>query len=147
MAKEIDLGPLLDVRQNQLSILFTESNSIDTKALAIIATDVAILVFSAQASLRVSHWWLGTLLVGGYAVSILAAIFALWPFRYQGAGVNLTEHPEYLKLNSEKLVLQLIADTERAVEKNGRLNHSRWQAVLCSFLLASISTLTLFVII
>lgn len=146
MAIDHDLQPLLDVRQNQLGIIFGDSNSIDTKALALIATNIAILIFAAQASLSIHHWWFGLVMVTGYILSSSLAIYAIWPFGYVGAGVNLAEHPEYLELDSESLVLQLISDTELAIERNKQLNRRRWQAVFMSFVCATIGTLALFAI-
>lgn len=144
MAKDYDLQPLLDVRQNQLTIIFGESNSIDTKALALIATNVAILIFIAQVSLSITHWWVNVVLVGSYIASTSLGIYASWPFPYKGPGINLGEHPEYLELDSQSLLLQLISDTEQAIERDKQLNHRRWRAVLASFVCMAIGTLVLF---
>lgn len=142
-----DWRPLLDTRQNQVSILFSESNSIDTKALAVIASAIAILIFAAQASLDIGAWYWGFLLIGGYLMSIALAITSLWNWRYVGAGINLEQHPEYLDFDKQSLLLQLLADTENATYSNQRLNRLRWRLVLASFICFTAGTLALFVII
>ena len=48
---EIDRQPLLDTQQNQLGALLNHSASIDAKALGLLATTVAILIFIGQAKL------------------------------------------------------------------------------------------------
>jgi hypothetical protein len=146
MAKEYDLQALLDVRQNQLGLIFADSNSIDTKALAILGADLAILVFVGQASLKINHWWVGTIMIGCYGLSILFGILASWIWPYIGAGVNLNDHPEYLQMDKQALVLQLISDTELAISNNRRLNGRRWRFVLAAFTLTLIGTIVLFVI-
>jgi hypothetical protein len=146
VAEDQDLQPLLDTLQNQLSIIFSESNSIDTKALALIGTSVAILLFAEQASLSISHFWLGTLMIGSYIISVLLSIIALWNWPYVGAAIKMDSHPEYLDFDSDSLLLQLIADSEYAIDRNQQLNRRRWHLVLTSFALMASGTLALFVI-
>jgi hypothetical protein len=147
MSADRDLKPLLDVRQNQLSVLFSESNSIDTKALALIGTNTAILLFAEESSLHMSHLWLVGLMIGCYVISVVLSIIALWNWPYVGAAVNLEKHPEYLEMDYESLLLKLISNTEYAIDHNQGLNRRRWRLVLMSFTLTATGTLSLFVII
>src|SRR5438270_13712333 len=114
MAKEQDLQPLLDTQQNQLALAFGDGDAIDTKALALLGTNVAILIFAAQASLRIQSPWLQWLLVGSLVVSLIMDGLAAWPRRYIGAGIDIDDHPEYLAMDKETLILQLLADTQLA---------------------------------
>ena len=141
-----DFQPLLDVRQNHLNLIFGDSASIDTKCLALLGADLAILIFIGQASLGIQNWWLEILLAGSYVVSIMFGILALWPQPYIGASVDLEEHPDYLELDSEDMLLQLISDTELAISRNQQINTRRWRLTLVSFLLTAIGTILLFVI-
>jgi hypothetical protein len=144
---EHDLQPLLDVRQNQLGLVFSESDSIETKALAIIGAGVGVLIFAEQASLHIGHWWMGLLMVGGYIFALLLSVAVIWRWPYAGAGVNLLNQPEYLEMDKDSLVLQLMADTDQAIATNQRLNQVRWRLAMLSFSCSSVATLTLFVII
>jgi hypothetical protein len=51
-----DLSPLLDVRQNQLTVEISVGDSIDTKALGLLAGNIAILVYIGQAN-EPRTWW------------------------------------------------------------------------------------------
>jgi hypothetical protein len=142
-----DLQPLLEVRQNQLSVILNENTSIDTKALAILSINLAILIFAGQDSIHLLHWYQGALLIVSYVLSIVINIALILPWPYPGVSVNLDEHPEYLQLDSTDLLLQLISDTEQAIGRGQRLNLLRWVCVLVSLVLTTIGTITLFAII
>ncbi len=145
MARDHDLEPLLAVRQNQLSLLFNVSDTIDNKALAVLATDVAILLFMAQADLRL-RWWGYIFCLVPLSLSLLLSIIAVWPREYSGAGVNLADHPEYLSLEDEQLVLQLLADTQASIEANKLLNATRLRFCVSGLLATGLATLTLLAI-
>jgi len=149
MSDDQDLKPLLDARQNHLSIGFDESNAIDTKAIALSGFGVAILIFAAQSSLKIHGWWLGGLMVGSLIISVVLGILIVgpWPaWDYVGAAVNLADHPEYLEMDAESLVLQLLADTELAIEKNQATNRLRWRILAASFAFWFVGVFALFVI-
>ena len=48
-----DLVPFLDARQNQLQIEVATADAIDAKALAVLASDFAVLLFIAQPGVEV----------------------------------------------------------------------------------------------
>lgn len=55
----INRQPLLDTRQNQLALVISQGQSIDAKALALLGSNVAVLIFVAQAQLQLVAWqWL-----------------------------------------------------------------------------------------
>jgi hypothetical protein len=137
-----DLQPLLDVQQNQLSFQLSVSDTTDTKALALLATDVAILLFVAQDNLHL-HWWGWLLSIAPYLLSILLGAIAIWPRNYSGAGVTLDDHPEYLSLESGDLVLQLLADTQEAINTNKLLNAHKLRFFTASILAGVLATITL----
>lgn len=56
MANEQDLTPLLDAQQNRLGQIMSDSDGIDTKALAILGTNLALIIFIAQAGLHIPTW-------------------------------------------------------------------------------------------
>ena len=143
MAGDKDLQPLLGVRQNQLSFELGVSDVIDTKSLALLAANLAILLFMAQAKLDV-EWWGYAFSVLPYLVSLAVTILTIWPRDYSGAGVKLSDHPEYLNMKQEPLLLQLIADTEAAIQKNEDLNKKRLRYFISAIALAGLATIALF---
>jgi hypothetical protein len=147
MAPDHDLSSLLDVRQNELSLIFEINDSIDTKDLALLCANLAILIFVGQASLNFKSILYEFILISSFIVSILLNVIVIWPWGYAGTSVNLDEHPDYLEMDSLNLQLQLISDTETAIKTNRRQNYVRWRFVLASFLLSSLGTVILFVII
>ncbi len=145
MANTRDLQPLLDVRQNQLGILLGVSDSIDNKALALLAIDVAILLFMAQSNLQLA-WWGYLFCLLPYLTSMIINGLAVWPREYRGAAVSIDDHPEYLSMETEQLVLQLIADTQESIEFNKALNTLRLRLCLSGMVATGLATLTLLLI-
>jgi len=96
-----DLQPALNAAQNQLSLTFSASDSLDTKALAILAYNVAIGIFTLQSEAKASLWLLIPLFLS-LIFSLLVTLFIIMPRDYVGAIVNLDEHPEYFEF-SDKL--------------------------------------------
>jgi hypothetical protein len=124
---DIDLEPLLNVEQEQLSLIMDEGASIDNKALALLAVAVAVLIFIAQASLKISQWWHGVVIIGPHIIALVCIGFAVWPRSYLGASPDIEQYPENLKLPRNELVLQLLVNTSAAVKHNNRLNLIRWR--------------------
>jgi hypothetical protein len=115
--------PILDTRQNQLGFELSSAEGIDGKALGILGSNVAVLIFIAQAGLQMDGWqW--ALLILPYVASTVFNIMAIWPQPYRG-NVSIDAHPEYLSMDEEDLLLQLLADTEGAVNENAALNRMR----------------------
>lgn len=129
---EIRLDPLLETQQNQLGIVVGIGEGIDNKAMALLAATVAIMIFIGQADLSVTHWWQYVLLLGPYILSLITTALALQPKEYLGASIDLHQHPEYLSLKGEALILQLLADTQEAITHNQRVNDTHWRLCLIS---------------
>ena len=145
MFRDQDLQPLLDVQQNQLSFQLSVSDTMDTKALALLATDVAVLLFMGQAHLLL-QWWGWVLSIACYLLSILFGALAVWPRDYSGAGVALDDHPEYLNLKTDELVLQLLADTQAAIDNNNTRNTYKSHFFTASVVTCGLATIALSVI-
>lgn len=146
MSDRQDLRPLLNAQQSQLQITLADSSSIDNKALAILAGNVAVLLFIAQARFSFGVWWHGLVLLMPFLVSIIMTGVTFWPRQYKGPLIELEDHPEYLELNREDLVLQLLADAQQAMEYNLRLNAKRWTFCVAAIISASIGVVVLFAI-
>jgi hypothetical protein len=119
-----DLQPILDAAQNQLSLTFSASDSLDGKALAILGFDVAIGIFTLQSELDNSLWLLVPLFVL-LACSILLSLFIVLPRDYVGALVDLDAHAEYFEFGKQELISQLLADTEEAILRNNQKNSKK----------------------
>ncbi len=146
MPSNRDLQPLLDTQQNQLNLVFSTSDGIDAKALAILAANIAILIFIDQASLHVALWQTVVL----YAPLLLSLIFdvvSMWPQDYLGAAANLDESQNYLQMESEALILQLLADTQAAIRHNTSINKMRLEYCFASIILTTLGFLILLLII
>ena len=140
-----DLEPLLTAQQNQLGLVFSDSNTIDAKALAILAANVAILIFIRQTDLGLSLWQI-LLTSGAFALSLLLDIFSIWPRQYIGAVAELDESGSILVLSRENLILQLLADTQAAIRHNERLNRQRLRTCITSIALTGLGFLALLLI-
>lgn len=141
-----DLEPLLTAQQNHLASLTAESSSTDAKALGIAATNVAILIFIAQAHLDFASWFTHSALLVPYGLSLVFNLLTILPYSYIGAGVNLKSSPDYLTMDRPTLVAQLLTNTQVAITHNNRLNRRRWQYCAISLIYTAIGTAILFVI-
>lgn len=146
MADKQDLEPLRNTQQNQLQVVLSQGDSIDNKALAILASNVALIIFVGQGGLGLERWWQYVVLLSPFIVSLSLNGLAIWPRPYQGPMVDLDKHPEYLKLDNQKLILQLLADAKNAVKHNMVLNTRRWRYCVESIVLTAVGTIFLFVI-
>ena len=115
--------PLLETRQNQLGYVLSAGEAIDSKALGVLGANIAVLIFIAQAGLWLD-WWQWLLLLVPFAVSLVFDVLAIVPQNYRG-NVSVSDHPEYLSMDEEDLLLQLIVDTEAAITENNKLNFMR----------------------
>lgn len=142
MAQNNDLQPLLDVQQNQLGIQFATSDSLDTKNLGILALNVAVLLFAAP-TIRDHHTVFIVLFSLIYFVSTVLNVVAIWPRYYEGTSVAVKDYPQYLKLSTRKLQLQLLADTQYASQRNARLNSIKSRLCTISIILSAVGALSL----
>lgn len=132
MAIDQDFQPLLEAQQQQLGLTFTASDTLDMKALALLAANIAIIIYSLQ-SLSGVPWWLLVPMYFSFAASIASNFKGFWPRNYTGPGVNLQKHPEYLIAEKQELLLQLISDTTQAINLNMAANNNKWNWLLGSF--------------
>lgn len=140
--KEIDLKPLLEVRQNQLGFELEASDLIDNKALGMVTANLAILIFMAQAKLNVT-WWGVTFAIMPYIASVILSLYIIWPREYRGASVSLENHPEYLTISASDLIRQLLADTEEAIKVNEGFNKARMNCFISAMAVSGLATITL----
>jgi hypothetical protein len=139
-----DLQPLLDTQQNQLGVVLDISASIDNKALALLGSNLTILIYIGSAFSQPPQWqW--ALLLSPFFVSLYFDIVAAWPRSYHGPGVNLAHHPEYVKMDTDALLLQLLADTKHAITHNSRLNNRRLAYCVMSLAATIAGSVVLFV--
>jgi hypothetical protein len=139
-----DLSPLLGARQNQLSLEVSAGDAIDAKALGLLGSNIAILIFTAQSALN-THV-LSLLVVALFLASSVFNVMAIWPRKYSGASVSVFDHPEYLTLTSNALVKQLLADTEAAIGHNKGLNRLRLQCCAISLVITIVASLLLLIL-
>jgi hypothetical protein len=142
MSEEINRQPLLDTQQNHLGTLLNISASIDAKALGLLAATVAALIFIGQANFAL-EWWQWPLLVGPFFVSLAYNVLAVRPSGYISAAIDIDKDPEYLAMDQETLVLQLLSNTQKAIAHNSRLNKIRWRYCVKAFVAALVGTLVL----
>ncbi|HSX33832.1 MAG TPA: hypothetical protein VLF91_05860 [Candidatus Saccharimonadales bacterium] len=142
--QEPDLEPLLGVQQNRLGQVLSDGDSIDSKALAILGANIAILIFIDQAGLHNPLWQL-VAVCAPLLLSLLLDFVAIWPQKYLTA-VTLSEAPSYLAMDRPTLVLQLLADTAAAISHNEQVNRRRLRACLSSIVLTALGFLLLLVI-
>ena len=142
-----DLTPFLDARQNQLQLEMAAADAIDTKALGVLASDFAMLLFIAQSAMTDVRAAFTLLITLALVISLLLSCAAIWPRDYAGTSTNALEHPEYLKFGSAKLVRQLIADSEIAILQNQSINKHRWKQCSQSLILTLLASAMLFAMI
>lgn len=141
-----DLEPLLDAQQRHLALLMAESSSTDSKALGIGASNIAVLIFIAQADITFSSWPVHAALLIPYIASLLCNMLAIIPHNYIGAGADVEKSPEYLSMDRDSIVLQLLSNVQEAIKTNDRLNALRWRYCATSLVLSTIGSALLFVI-
>jgi hypothetical protein len=131
MQDEQDPEPLLSNQQNQLGLLFSEGDSIDGKALALLGTNIAAITFIKQAAGHVMGWELLALYVP-FVVSLVLNVYSIWPRPYKAAGVDPDELTDYVNMSRDELLLQLLSNTQSAILHNAGLNRQRMRACLIS---------------
>lgn len=137
MPRKQNLQPLLDVRQNHLSLLFGTSDAADAKALGVLGFSAAALIFGMESALK-NPWWLWSLLLLLFVTSIVTAIMVIWPRSLRGASVDIDKYPYYLNLSEDQLVAQLLADTQESIEFNRPIVVKKSNLCAISILLAII---------
>jgi hypothetical protein len=137
-----DLTPFLDARQTQLELVMAAGDAIESKALAVLASNIAILIFIGQSDFLKTTWPFIALILA-FVTALVLTVIAIWPREYAGASVSMHQHPEYLNYTSDHLVRQLIADTEAAISRNKLVNKSRWIVCVLSLVITGVASLAL----
>lgn len=137
--------PILETRQNQLSFVLSAADGIDGKALGILGANIAVLIFIAQSTLQLTTWE-ATVFIP-FVASLVFNIMAIWPQPYRG-NVSVEDRPEYLSMDEEDLLLQLLADTEGAIKENAELNRMRigWYTISIGLSMLGAGLLTYFLL-
>lgn len=141
-----DLEPLLEAQQKHIALLMAESSSTDAKALGIGAANIAVLIFIAQADLSFDNWFIHAALLASFVLSLIFNTLAIIPHRYLGAGADLEKSPEYLSMDRDAIILQLLSNTQTAIRNNDRLNKLRWRYCAAALILSTIGSAILFAI-
>ena len=142
MQTEQDLDPLLANQQNQLDLVFGEGDSIDSKALAILGANVAIIIFVNQTAHGLALWEY-IALYAPFAASLLLDLFSVWPRKYLYAGVPADRLTDYINMDRDELLLQLLSTTQAAIEHNSHINFLRMRACLISIGITGLGFLAL----
>jgi hypothetical protein len=137
---DIDLQPALDAAQNQLGLTISASDSLNSTSLAILAADVALAIFALQSEMH-NQWWLLVPLFISLLFSVYLTLKIIWPGKsgeYAGAIVDITEHQSYLTLPTDELVLQLLVDTQAAINYNNEQNAVKTRNCIAAIILSLI---------
>ena len=143
---EVDLELLLGAQQRHVALLMAEGSSYDAKALGIGATNTAILIFIAQSDVTFGSWFGHAVLLALFVLSLVFNALTIIPHGYLGTGVDMEKSPEYLSMDRETVVFQLLSNAETAIKTNDRLNKRRWRYCAASLVLSATGSATLFVI-
>jgi hypothetical protein len=143
--QDADLQPILDVQVSQLESTLQAGSTIDAKALAVLATNVALLIFMAQGHLAFAEWWQTMLLYGSIFVSLIFNAITIWPLDYIGPGLTPTQLVRHMNLSDQERMLQLISNTTNAIETNNTLNQRRWRLCFRSIVFTGIGALAILV--
>jgi hypothetical protein len=127
--ENLGLETLLENQQHQLGLVFSEGDSVDGKALAILGANVAVIIFISQATSGLPTWQY-FLLYGPFVLSLGLDIFSIWPRNYKGPGVEAIS--TYVNMEREKLLLKLLSNTQAAILHNSHLNRIRLRTCLYS---------------
>ena len=139
-----DLEPLLNTQQNYLTMLYGRSDSIDNRALGLLASNLAILIFIGQATLQLV-WWQWLILLSPFGLSLIFVLSCLRPTKYIGMA-DLRQKPSYMTLARATLLLQLLADTQYAISYNEKLIRLRSVLLIRSFSFGLIGAIALLIV-
>lgn len=142
-----NLQPLLDTQQNELAAVNSAVESNDTRNLGVFAANIAVLIYVAQSGFNLSGAQF-LALSSAFVFSAACNVWLMFPEDYKG-NVDVADHPEYLGLDNQSLMLQLISDTTAAIEYNKAKNAQRVRYFYLSLLLliAGLACILTFVII
>jgi hypothetical protein len=142
MQSEQDLDPLLTNQQNQLDLIFSEGDSIDGKALAILGANVAIIIFINQTAHGLALWEY-FLLYAPFSLSLLLDLISVWPRHYDTAGIDPDELTDYVNMEGDEMRLQLLSNMQEAIAINTEINRKRMHSCIISITITGLGFLLL----
>lgn len=137
-----NLQTLLDLQQNELDALDAVANGIDSRNFAILGANITLLIYIGQAGFEFDLWQ-AVLVMAPFLASAICNLRLIWPAQYYG-NTDVSVHPEYLSMDRNELLLQLISNTQFALDSNSRLNRTRIRACMVALWLAVIGVIILF---
>lgn len=137
-----NLQTLLDLQQNELGALDAVADGIDSRNLAILAANITLLIYIGQAGFGFEIWQ-AAVIMAPFLASAVCNLRLIWPAQYYG-NTDVSVHPEYLNMSREELLLQLISNTQFALDNNARLNRQRIRTCMLALWLAVIGVIILF---
>lgn len=140
-----NLATLLDLQQNELDAVASVSDSIDSRNLAILGANITLLLYIGQANFGLDLWQYLVLTLP-FIISAAVNLRLIWPAQYYG-NPDISVHPEYLSMTRTDLLLQLISNTQLALDTNSRLNRQRFGLCLAALMLSVLGVIILFGII
>jgi hypothetical protein len=109
---------LYQAQLENYSTALGNDHNMDAKAGIILAGILAITVFSLSHDLftESNRWQFALLIISLvlYASAVILLLVGLFPKPYALPANTTSEHPEYLDMSNDKLMYQLIVDTESA---------------------------------
>ncbi|HEX7963115.1 MAG TPA: hypothetical protein VF466_00845 [Candidatus Saccharimonadales bacterium] len=145
MQTEQDIEPLLATQKEQLGLTFSDGDSVDGKSLAILGANIAIITYVNQTAAGLALWEY-IVLYAPFVLSLALDVFSVWPQHYRGPGVRSELLQDYLNMPREDLLLQLLSDTQSAIEHNTHLNKLRLRACVYSIGLTGLGFLAVLLI-
>jgi|GEM_PF-6155496 len=106
------------VSQN-LTMLHDADTAIENKTLGLFAASIVALTILID---KTHHW--GVLPIIGLALlgaAILASLFVISSRGYHSVAVSVGKNPEYLDMDNEELLLQLIVDADSAFDESAKI--------------------------
>lgn len=142
------LAALYDGVIQKLVSLTEASTALEGKLAANLAGALVVVVFLVS---ETEQWrWLAILGLSINLISVICSLIGSYPRVYPSATVELKQYPGYIDMDSQTLLLQLIADCEKAAKKVKIINMKKARLYKISTSLfvvgTSLSLLSLFIV-
>ena len=129
------------VTQN-LEMIHSADNALENKIIGFLAASLVTITLLLDSD---HSWQLFTILgVALIAISMALSLYAIWSRVYAGAAVNVSKNLDYLSMESKKLLLQLISDTEDSIDTSTKILNKKGKVypwILTLFVLGSMISL------
>lgn len=125
---------------SQLEITLQDAASIDAKSLAVVATDIALMIFMAEMPPAFSLWSYLP-----FALSFILATINVIPLHYIGPGITPQQVLSYLQMDEQGRTIQFISNFTNAIKKNTSLNDRRWRVCLAAIVLEAVGLVGLLI--